>query len=973
MANKDSNKMKICFVMPYHILENKGGGSEVQAMILSKELAQRGFEVSYVSQSIKGKAGKTETIDKVKIKWVKNARYFCWENMLDYYRALKAINPDIIVQRNSSLITGIIGYYAKKYKKKFIWICNDNRVPFKWCLLKNKIRIFSIYKVNLIKFIAFLFDAILNDVFRHWGMKQVSLAFTQNKFQKKILKEEFGLDSYHILSGHEIPRNFYSTKKRIEKKFVLWCGNLGEWKHPEKFFELARFDTKSIYNFVMVGDKEDVNYLNKLISKKPNNVKLLGKLSFNDALNIFNKATFFVNTSRDEGFPNTYIQAWLRGIPVISLGVDPDNIIQKYKLGYVCKNIESVWKALNHLLDNKKEYFDIAERAKKYSKQNHSISKMVNTFLRIMEENLYKRKKVLLDLSHFNQNSEEIFRFGIICDSLVFKSWEVECIKQVLDLKYTSLELVILPSKKIKYYKNNLIQESRYYSNFNKLFFRMYQKLFIDTKHFKKDLSNEFKNVNKIYWPELPRNNFSKMDFLNKVLKRIKNKRLDFILSFSKHEDMIHKILNISKLNISKYGIWTFHLDDEEKYRGNAPCFWEIYNRDNINGAILKKLTPDKKRYVILKQGFFKTINYSYKRNLNNVQSLCSSWVKQVCLDLKYNNADYLSKMDKKTNAKYYGEPNNIEFIKFYFILLKNRLLGIFRKYFLIEQWNVGYINKPLDQFIENGKEFKVNWLFPLDKSHSCADPFPVKWQDKIYIFFEMYKIKKNKGEIGLVVFDKSQILVKNIKTIMSKQYHLSYPFIFNYKNEIYLLPESITKKEIILYKAVEFPFAWEKEAVLIRNFACSDPTIFFYTNFWWLACSGGNGEKNNKLYVFYSEDLYGPWYPHKKNPVKIDIGSARPAGRVFEYKGRLIRPSQDCSKTYGRRIIINEILKLTPFEFKERIIKIINPDYNSCFDKGIHTFNPIGDIIIVDGKKDLFLFNKFLIKRKTKYIQQYT
>jgi len=555
-----------------------------------------------------------------------------------------------------------------------------------------------------------------------------------------------------------------------------------------------------------------------------------------------------------------------------------------------------------------------------------------------------------------------MIRFGIITESLIFRKWEVECIKKALNINNVSLKMLILPSRNRKLHKSNFLSKILTAKRFSTLFFNIYKKLFINPDCFSRiDLSGEFRNIEKIYFNY--EKNVSIKNFLNKDFAKIRNKNLDFIISFLEINNIDFKFSMITK-----YGIWKYHHDDEEKYRGSLHCFWEIYYRDDVNGVILKKLTPDKNKFIVLREGYFRTINYSYKKNKENVYLQTVDWLKQVCIDLLNDELVFNNNLPRVSKAKYYGEPTNLKFIKFYLILLKNRFIGFFRKYFLIELWNIGYINKPINQFLDDKRDFKVNWLFPGDKKISRADPFPIKWRNKIYILFESYEIKKSKGEIHSFIFNPFKILKREVSVVMSKHYHLSYPFVFNYKNEIYLLPESIQNSEVALYKASEFPIIWEKKAVLIKNFSCSDPTIFFYDNYWWLACSGGNADRNNKLYIFYSKELFGSWLPHKKNPVKIDIRSSRPAGKVFKYNGSLIRPSQDCSKSYGRRIILNKIIELTPFKFKEKAIKIINPVHNCSFRKGIHTFNPIGNIIAVDGKRDIFIINKFLIKRKFKY-----
>jgi glycosyltransferase involved in cell wall biosynthesis len=375
---------KICFVMPYHILENRGGGAEVQAWLLAKELARRGYEVTYIAQRVNDKRGRFQMLDGVTIRWVRYAHYFRWTNGWEYYRALKETNPDIVVQRMTSFVTGVISFYIKKYKKKFVWICTDNESPKKWLFLTNQKKINRENKVNLIKSLIFLFNAFIYDLSRQWGMKRVSHAFTQNEFQKKILKEEFGLDSFLMISGHEILQNIRPIEERLENRIVLWVANLGQKKRPEKFIGLAKIAGTSRFRFIMIGSKDDDAYIKRLFKDKPDNLEWLGRLPSDETLSWFDKAAFFVNTSNDEGFPNTFIQAWLRGIPVITLGVDPDGIINRYRIGYVARDIKEALNYLIYLISNKNIYKEISDNASQYSRENHSIKKMTDNFLGIL-------------------------------------------------------------------------------------------------------------------------------------------------------------------------------------------------------------------------------------------------------------------------------------------------------------------------------------------------------------------------------------------------------------------------------------------------------------------------------------------------------------------------------------------------------------------------------------------------------------
>jgi len=370
--------------MPYHILENRGGGAEVQAWLLAKELATRGFDVAYIAQSVKGKAGRLETIDNVKVRWIKYAHYFRWANGWSYYRALKEENPDIIVQRMSSFVTGVIGFYAKKFKKKFVWICTDNESPRKWLFLREQKRINEENKVNLLKAIVFLFNAIIYDLSRQWGMRRISFAFTQNELQKGSLKKEFGLESLMMVSGHEFPKDISSVEERLAQKIVLWVGNLGSRKRPQKFIELARIAKGLDLRFIMIGGKDDEKYTKSLFQDVPDNLIWLRKLPFDETLKWFDRASLFVNTSLDEGFPNTFIQAWLRGVPVITLGVDPDGIIKKNKLGYVAGDLRKILDFIVYITNNRAAYKEISDKVCRYAHKRHTVSVMTENFLRAL-------------------------------------------------------------------------------------------------------------------------------------------------------------------------------------------------------------------------------------------------------------------------------------------------------------------------------------------------------------------------------------------------------------------------------------------------------------------------------------------------------------------------------------------------------------------------------------------------------------
>jgi hypothetical protein len=185
----------------------------------------------------------------------------------------------------------------------------------------------------------------------------------------------------------------------------------------------------------------------------------------------------------------------------------------------------------------------------------------------------------------------------------------------------------------------------------------------------------------------------------------------------------------------------------------------------------------------------------------------------------------------------------------------------------------------------------------------------------------------------------------------------MSYPYLFEHKGEIYCIPEIYQAREVCLYKAEEFPHKWVKVATLIKNIAAVDSTVFEYQGRWWLTCSDFDQDPFLTLFVWHAPDLFGPWEPHACNPVKIDIGSARPAGTPFVHNGQLYRPAQDSSKAYGGRIIVNRVVRLTPTEFKEEQVAVIEPEKNGPYPDGVHTISSVGNFTLIDGKR--FMFSK--------------
>jgi hypothetical protein len=187
---------------------------------------------------------------------------------------------------------------------------------------------------------------------------------------------------------------------------------------------------------------------------------------------------------------------------------------------------------------------------------------------------------------------------------------------------------------------------------------------------------------------------------------------------------------------------------------------------------------------------------------------------------------------------------------------------------------------------------------------------------------------------------------------VLERDYHLSNPFVFQWNGDWYMMPETADNMTIEMYKCVKFPYEWKFEKVLMRGVAAFDPVLFYHQQKWWLYANiieNKGASSDDELFLFSSADpLSGEWAPHPENPVVSDVRRARPAGRIFEYNGRIYRPSQDCSIRYGYGLRINQILKLSDTECREAEVDYARPLWCKNLD-GVHSFAYEKGLTVID------------------------
>lgn len=263
-------------------------------------------------------------------------------------------------------------------------------------------------------------------------------------------------------------------------------------------------------------------------------------------------------------------------------------------------------------------------------------------------------------------------------------------------------------------------------------------------------------------------------------------------------------------------------------------------------------------------------------------------------------------------------------------------------------EWNVGIMQAPIGSLLAPSKEPSVTWL-PGRVGHFAADPFGVERDGILHIFFEDFSRREGKGSIAHVSVAPDGTM-SDPAGVLDLAVHASYPFLVEHEGSVFMLPETAAAGELALYEAVEFPHRWRRAVTLLPGTPAVDASLVEHAGRWWMFAGIHGRGHNQNLFVWHAPQPTGPWTPHAGNPVKTDACSARPGGTPFVSAGKLFRPSQDGSRRYGGRVVLNQVDVLTPSSFAERSVGFVEPRRGSRYPDGLHTISGVGDRTLIDG-----------------------
>ncbi|MQA28707.1 MAG: hypothetical protein GEU82_02550 [Luteitalea sp.] len=543
-------------------------------------------------------------------------------------------------------------------------------------------------------------------------------------------------------------------------------------------------------------------------------------------------------------------------------------------------------------------------------------------------------------------------RAGVICEGITLPFWQAEAIEQLRRVEGVELALVVLVARP-EVPAGSGLSLWRWHTQVS-------ARLRTQPAMEPVDLSEAVRAV-----PRLTCDGSSNAEparaFSERDIETIRRHRLDFVLNLRR------ETIAGGMLEVAPHGIWSFRFP---RYEGGPAGFWEVYRGDPLSGLILHRSGGQRDVDAVIREAQFKTVADSDSGNCAHVMMSSATWPALTARLLLQGFADEVFRLSSSPVAPSsppvappYGQPTNLQMAVHLGRLTRNIALkhtsDLFgRSESGPDDWAIGITTAPMTAVIAGNSDAPITWLCA-PAGHYYADPFVITRGATTYIFVEDYARTEKKGRIAVIETDDFRTFTA-ARTVLDRPFHLSYPCVFVHDDRYYCVPEQHRSGEVALYEAEDFPRGWVKRATLLQGFPGVDPTVFQHLDRWWMFVTNRSNDDVTHLYLFFADTPLGPWTAHHTNPVRSDKHKVRPAGMPFQVNGLLVRPAQDCSRTYGGRIELHQITSLTTTDFEEQFLGVVEPRQEWPFAAGLHTINDAQSVRVFDAKRRLMVKHSF-------------
>lgn len=543
-------------------------------------------------------------------------------------------------------------------------------------------------------------------------------------------------------------------------------------------------------------------------------------------------------------------------------------------------------------------------------------------------------------------------RVGILLDDIIVSKQLRDLIE--LSLSAHNYEITTLIVNDVKRYSGNLFFRAQQYIKkrgvlkfVSNILFRMVCKLeslvvkrIAKYKNFyrKHDLSRYELEVINVH------PNVSKSGLIYRYdatdIEKVKVAQLDLIICGN------GGILKGQILTVCPNGVLSFHHADNDINRGGPPGFWEVFFKQPRTGFIIQRLREELDGGDVLYKGYVAT-SWMYSLNLVKLYEISNPFLHFVIEDVTSSSPHLTVQKKVPYSAPLYTTPKPNQILHYVSKTTINLVRKLMRKISRRGyRWGVAY------QFTDSWNDVTL-WRskkIANPKNRFLADPFLIKRNGKHYCFVEDYSYSTSRGCIS--VYEINEHGSTELGISLKEDFHLSYPYLFDYQGGLYMCPDTQEKNDIRIYKCTDFPLKWELHEILISDISAADTNIFMHDDTWWLMTNLSTshvGDHNSELHIFHSSNpLSTDWIPHSKNPVIFDSLRARNGGLIQDKTGIYRVYQRQGFDMYGEALGVSKISILETSDYVETPLFEIEAQFFKGA-RGTHTFNFNEGLLVFD------------------------
>lgn len=341
------------------------GGESVQQTLLAKAFLKQGYSVSMIVADL-GQPDE-EVIDGIRVIKAYSTtaglpvlRFF-HPRLTTLFSVLRKADAEIYYQSCAGMLTGVVGYFCKRHARRFLFrVAHDSD-----CIPDQQL-------------IRYWRDKKIYE----YGLRQADAIAAQGVEQVDLLGKHYALTSAPINMTVNLPVEKVDQQKDID---VLWVNNFRDFKRPELVPTLAA-QLPELKIMMIGGAVPGYENLYQQVMEKAKgvgNLSFAGAVPYHEVGEYFSRSKIFINTSDWEGFPNSFLQAWSFGLPVVSF-FDPDGLISNMRLGSVPQGVSQMTEHLKQLIANEGAQEEIGKRARSFVAENYAPAAVIQQYEKLL-------------------------------------------------------------------------------------------------------------------------------------------------------------------------------------------------------------------------------------------------------------------------------------------------------------------------------------------------------------------------------------------------------------------------------------------------------------------------------------------------------------------------------------------------------------------------------------------------------------